>query len=126
MGYLGVIGFIFGIFGLLAYLEQSSMKKRIMELERALAAVEGTSYSENARSFVKAAEAYIGKDVKIEFKEDCGDFDIINYGNTKHGSCIINDVDGEWMIVRVVTSKKSFDKLIRTDSVLRISPKAEK
>ena len=31
-----VLGFIFGIFGLMAYLESSSLKKRVDELEREL------------------------------------------------------------------------------------------
>ena len=38
-----VIGFVFGIFGLMAYLQVSSLKSRIDELERELTGMKGTS-----------------------------------------------------------------------------------
>ena len=125
MEYLGVLGFVFGIFGFFAYLQMSALKKRVMDLERALSKIEGTTYAENARSFAKAMNEYVGKSVIIDFREDYMDSDIISYGNTKHGSNVILDVDEEWMLVRVETPKKTMEKLIRTDSVSGVRPKEE-
>ena len=36
------IGIVFGIFGLVAYVELSSLKKRVTALEKELAGIEGT------------------------------------------------------------------------------------
>ena len=56
-------------------------------------------------------------------KEDLGDVDIINYGNPKNGFIEILDSDNEWLLVRIENknAKKSVTKLIRMESVERIS-----
>ncbi len=115
------IGFIFGIFGLMAYLEVSSLKGKISELERELTKMKGTSFHENRTALVQAARTYIGQEVNIELKEDHEDFDIINYGNTKHGTITVLDADEEWLLVEIGTPKGNKRKLIRTESVERIS-----
>ena len=73
-----VLGFIFGIFGLMAYLQIGPLKNRIEELERELTKIKGTSYHEDRTSLISAARSYIGKKVRIELKEDHEDIDIIN------------------------------------------------
>lgn len=115
--------FVFGIFGFLAYLEVSSLKKRIDDLERQLTTVEGTGYAEDRASLIKAASSYIGQSVILELKEDHQDVDITMYGNTKHGTNTILDIDEEWMLVRVESKKKTADKLIRIESIDRIGTK---
>lgn len=115
------VGFIFGIFGLLAFLEASSLKKRVAVLEESLTKTRGTSFHEDRQSLVAAAKGYIGQEVILGFKEDHGDVDVINYGNTKHGSNTILDVDEDWMLVRIRTPKGEKEKLIRMGSVTRIS-----
>ena len=115
------VGFIFGIFGLLAFLEASSLKKRVAALEESLTKTRGTSFHEERQSLVTAAKDYIGQEVILGFKEDHGDVDVINYGNTKHGSNTILDVDEDWMLVRIRTPKGEKEKLIRMGSVIRIS-----
>ncbi|MCR5793790.1 MAG: hypothetical protein K6G61_00410 [Solobacterium sp.] len=117
------IGLIFGIFGLMAYLEVSSLKSRVTDLERQLTNVEGTRYSEDRASLIKAARSYIGQSVLLELKEDHEDVDITMYGNTKHGTNTLLDMDEEWMLVRVESKKKTADKLIRLESVARIGAK---
>ena len=121
------IGFVFGIFGLMAYLEISSLKGRISELERELTKMKGTSFHEDRTSLVQATRSYIGKKVNIDMKEDLGDVDIINYGNPKSGFIEILDSDNEWLLVRIVNknAKKSVTKLIRMESVERISVLSE-
>lgn len=121
------IGFVFGIFGLMAYLEISSLKGRISELERELTKMKGTSFHEDRTSLVQATKSYIGKKVNIDMKEDLGDVDIINYGNPKSGLIEILDSDNEWLLVRIVNknAKKSVTKLIRMESVERISVLSE-
>ena len=115
------VGFVFGIFGLLAYLQCSSLKKRVIALEEELAGIAGTSSFEERRALLDAARSYIGKQVNLELKEDCEDADIVMYGNTKHGTNTILDADGDWILVRIDSAKGSKEKLIRAGSVQRIS-----
>ena len=115
------LGFIFGIFGMMAYLQISSLKNRVSELERELTKMKGTSFHEDRSALVQATRTYTGQKVNIELKEDHEDIDIVNYGNTKHGSITVLDADEEWMLVEVVTPKGTKKKLIRMESVERIS-----
>ena len=46
------LGYIFGIFGLLAYLQLSELKKRISDLEEELTKMKGTSYHEDRSGHV--------------------------------------------------------------------------
>ena len=115
------IGIVFGIFGLFAYVQLSSLKKRIGALEEELAGIVGTSSYEARRALMDAVESYIGKQVVLELKEDCEDADIQMYGNTKHGTNTILDADGDWLLVRVDSKKGSKEKLIRAGSIQRIS-----
>ena len=115
------VGFVFGIFGLLAYLQCASLKKRVIALEEELAGIAGTSSFEERRALLDAARSYIGKQVNLELKEDCEDADIVMYGNTKHGTNTILDADGDWILVRIDSAKGSKEKLIRAGSVQRIS-----
>ena len=116
-----VLGFIFGIFGLMAYLESSSLKKRVDELERELTNIKGTSFHEDRTTLVQAVNTYVGKKVNIEMKEDHGDMDIINYGNSKYGSITVLDSDDEWLLIHIESPKENMDKLIRLESIERIS-----
>lgn len=113
--------FIFGIFGLMAYMQVSSLKGRIDEMERQLTQMKGTSYHEDRTALLQAAKTYMNKAVNIDLKEDHEDFDIMNYGNTKHGTNTILDADNEWLLVRIETPKAVKTKLLRMESIERIS-----
>ena len=113
--------FIFGIFGLMAYMQVSSLKGRIDEMERQLTQMKGTSYHEDRTALLQAAKNYMNKAVNIDLKEDHEDFDIMNYGNTKHGTNTILDADNEWLLVRIETPKAVKTKLLRMESIERIS-----
>lgn len=115
------VAFVFGIFGLMAYLQISSMKSRIDQLERELTRMKGTSFHEDRSSLLQAIRTYIGRPVKIEFKEDNEDADIISYGNSRYGSNTIREADEEWMLVHISSPKGEKDKLIRMESVRRVS-----
>ena len=115
------VGFVFGIFGLLAYVQLASLKKRVVALEEELAGIAGTPSFEERRALLDAVEAYIGKQVILDLKEDCEDADIVMYGNSKHGTNTILDADGDWILVRIDSAKGSKEKLIRAGSVQRIS-----
>ncbi len=117
------IGFVFGLFGLVAYLSVSPLKKRLDALERELTRMKGTSYQKERTSLVRSVREYIGQEAEITLKEDHEDFDIMNYGNSKHGANIILDADDEWLLVRIESPKKTVEKLIRMESVERISLK---
>ena len=113
--------FVFGIFGLMAYLQVSSLKARVNGLEQALSKMKGTSLHDERQALVRAAKLYIGENVDIGLKEDYEDTDIMLYGNTKHGSNTILDADDEWLLVRIETPKGNKEKLIRMGSIERIS-----
>ena len=119
------IGFVFGIFGLLAYVELSSLKKKVAALEEELAGIAGTASFEERRALLDAVDGYIGKQVILDLKEDCEDTDIVMYGNTKHGTNTILDADGDWLLVRIDSAKGSKEKLIRAGAVQRISLQEE-
>lgn len=119
------IGFVFGIFGLLAYVELSSLKKKVAALEEELAGIAGTASFEERRALLDAVDGYIGKQVILELKEDCMDVDIVMYGNSKHGTNTILDADGDWLLVRIDSPKGSKEKLIRAGSIQRISLQEE-
>lgn len=115
------VGFVFGIFGLLAYIELSSLKKRVNTLEEELAGIAGTTSFEERRALLDAVDSYIGKQVVLDLKEACEDNDIVMYGNSKHGTNTILDADSEWLLVRIESAKGSKEKLIRAGSIRRIS-----
>ena len=118
MEYLGII---FGVFGLVAYAELASLKKKVTALEKELSGIAGTPSFEERRALLDAVESYIGKQVVLDLKEDCADADIMMYGNSKHGSNTILDADDDWILVRIDSAKGSKEKLIRAGSVQRIS-----
>ncbi|MCR5273056.1 MAG: hypothetical protein K6E13_08740 [Lachnospiraceae bacterium] len=115
------LGFIFGIFGLMAYLNNSSLAGRVSELENEIAKISGTSFERKHYDLVKIIKSNIGKKVKFDLKEDCEDVDIVMNGIDKNGSNTIIDTDGEWILVRTVNKKGCKEKLIRVSSVEKIS-----
>ncbi len=115
------VAYVFGIFGLFAFCEVFSLKKRIVGLENALAKMEGSPLYESRMSLMRVASDYIGKAVVLRMKEDYTDVDVVTYGNTKHGSNTILDVDGDWVLVRIITPKGTKDKLLRLDGIEGIS-----
>ena len=117
------VGFVLGIFGLVAFLESASLKKRVDELERELGRIQGTSFAESKTSLKKAIQAYIGQNVILDMKEDHEDVDIYNYGNTKHGSVTVEDADEDWLLIRLESPKGTKRKLIRLESVDKITLK---
>jgi hypothetical protein len=119
------VALVFGIFGLVAYVGEESLKKRITALERQLTNMQGTSFAEERRSLIEMARSYIGQQVQIKLKEDDGDVDIMMYGNSKYGSNTILDVDQDWMLVRVAGPKWTKEKLIRLESIERITLEKE-
>jgi len=119
------VALVFGIFGLFAFAELPSLKRRIAALEEQLAKTEGTPAYEERRALIRAAKTYIGQPIRLELKEDHEDADVMMYGNSKHGSNTILDVDEEWLLVRVDGPKAVKEKLIRLESVRRITAAGE-
>ncbi len=116
MDTFGILGFIFGLLGFMAFLSESDLKKRIKRLEDELSQIKGTSYSVSKESLGKIAYGYIGKQVDISFKEDCWDPDVLTYGNTK-GKNVIIDADDNWILVEITTPKKVLLRIFRLDSI---------
>ncbi len=119
------VALVFGILGLSAFVELTSLKRRIAALEEQQAKIEGTPAYEERRALIKAAKTYIGQPVRLELKEDHEDADVMMYGNSKHGSNTILDIDNEWLLIRVDSPKAVKEKLIRLESVRRITAAGE-
>ena len=113
--------FVFAIFGFMAYMQLSSLQKRVNELERALTSMNGTSAAKSLQDLIAAARDYIGQNVRLELKEDCADADIMMYGNSKHGSNTILDIDQDWLLVHIESPKTNKNKLIRLEALMGIS-----
>ena len=118
------VAFALAVFGFYAYLELSSLKKRISDLEQQLAGVDGTSYAADRASVAKAAASCIGREVSLTLKDDCQDPDIM-YGNTRHGKNTILDADNGWVLIRSESPKGSGTKLLRLESIRSIQPVSE-
>ena len=114
------LAFAFGIFGFMAFMSLSSLKGRIRSLEAQMRSLQGTDYAAEKASLVEAAKAYIGKPVKLSFKEDEEDPDAL-FSGQKMGTCTLLDVDSDWLLVHIEHHKVIEDKLIRVDSVNGIS-----
>ena len=113
--------FVFGIFGLLAYLKISALEKKIDDLEQQLTKVEGTTYAADRSALIRTLRTCIGKKVDLDLKEDYMDADVMMCGNTAHGSNTILDMDEDWMLVRIESKKGIKEKLIRLNAVERIT-----
>ena len=116
------LGFIFGIFGLMAYLQISPLKRRMDKLEEELTRTKGTSFHKDRQSLMSVIRSYTREKVILTLKEDYMDVDIVSYGNTKHGSNTILDADEDWMLIRIETPKGNKQKLIRMESIQSVSP----
>ena len=115
------VAWIFGFLGFIGFIEAMELKKKVNSLEAALAKMEGSPLYEERRDLIRAAGSYIGRQVKLELKEDYMDADVVTYGNTKYGTNTILDMDDDWMLVRITGPKGSKDKLIRLEAIERIS-----
>ena len=114
------IGFVFGIFGLMAYLSMGSLKNRVARLERELQSLQGNGYSLERASLAESLKAWIGKPVQFTFREDEQDVDCVMAGK-KTGPVVLLDTDGEWMLVEIQKGKQKKQKLLRVSSVRGVS-----
>ena len=112
-----ILAFVFGVFGLIAYGQLEGLKKRIAELERQLAQLEGTAYARDREALARLAASCIGKSVRIEFKEDRQDVDVMMSGG---GRITIVDADRDWLHIRIEKGKSGKEKLLRLESVKNI------
>ena len=79
----------------------------------------------SAQSLYTMVQSYIGQPVIIQLKEDYLDGDVLGYGNSKHGSNTILEVDPEWVLVLIKSKKEEKKKLIRLHSIDSISLKEQ-
>ena len=120
-----ILAYVLGIFGLVAFLQSSSLKGRVDALEEQLSKVGGTTYHAGRQDLLRAARSYVGQKVSLDLKEDHEDVDVVMYGNTRHGSNTVLDVDDDWMLVRIDTPRGTKTKLIRLGSIEGISQDQE-
>ena len=109
--------FVLSVFGIAAYLQLSSLRKRIDALERQLTSLSGTSLHTERMDLLKEAKSRIGRKVILTMKEERADPDIILYGNTANGSNTLLDADEDWLLVEIETPKGKKEKLIRMEAI---------
>ncbi|MBR2810083.1 MAG: hypothetical protein IKD69_01765 [Solobacterium sp.] len=114
------VGFIFGIFGLMAYLQVSSLKSRVDALEQQLSKVEGTDYAMDRAALQRIALNLLHKPILLDLKEDHEDVDLY-WAQQKKGSCTLTDADNDWLLIHLEYGKTVKDKLIRLESVRSIT-----
>ena len=115
------LGLIFGIFGLAAFAEVCTLQRKVSALEAQLGRMEGTPQYEERKSLVRTAADCIGRQVRIDLKDEYQNVDITMYGNTKSGSNTILDVDDDWILVQVTSAKGTKQVLIRAEAVKSIT-----
>ena len=113
------VAFFFGILGLFAFLNQSSLKKRVADLEKQMRALSGTDYAKEMRSLHEAAQGLVGQTVKLGFREDEEDSDVLAAALGK-GACTLVDVDSGWLLVRIEHHGVVKEKLLRLDALKSI------
>ena len=80
------------------------------------AASRGSPVHEDKMSLMKVMKGYIGKNVELEFSGEDIDSDLVSVTMRK-GSCIIEDVDKDWVKVHVTYDKTDKVKLIRLQEI---------
>ncbi|PXV91197.1 hypothetical protein C8E03_104205 [Lachnotalea glycerini] len=112
--------YIYGIWaflGFLAFLQVSSLSTKQKRMER----------RENDDSQVRSSmkddmkmilTPYVGKEVIFDFYEDEEDLDMVNTNKNKF---ILLDVDEKWALIRIESTRKTVNKLIRISSVKGVS-----
>jgi len=113
------VAFFFGILGLFAFLNQSSLKKRVADLEKQMRALSGTEYAAEQRSLYEAAQGLVGQKVRLGFREDEADSDVLA-ASLSRGACTLVDVDSGWLLVRVDHHGVVKEKLLRLESLKSI------
>lgn len=111
------IGYIFGIFGLFAFLQVSSLKGRLVKIEEQLANMNGTSQYDERQSLYQHLLTCIGQHVELSLKEDYEDLEI------RSGDTYIEDTDGEWVVVRIENKRGTTERIIRLAGISGISLK---
>lgn len=95
------------MFGLIAFCWCCSLSRKVSKLERLIKQAEIDQPQKD--SLREILQKHQGKSGKIQFAEGATDIDIFSK------TCYIEDVDEEWVLVRV--GKGEMEKLIRIDSI---------
>ena len=116
------MGFIFGIFGFLAYIELSSLKGRVSNLESQLSHMHGSFLQKERLGLAQGAKSCIGKPVRINLKENYADLELATCSSKKSGNLVILDADQDWLLLRISSPKGDQKKLIRIEALQSLSP----
>lgn len=116
------MGFIFGFFGFLAYIELSSLKGRVRNLESQLSHTHGSFLQKERLGLAQGAKSCIGKPVRINLKENYADLELATCSSKKSGNLVILDADQDWLLLRISSPKGDQKKLIRIEALQSLSP----
>jgi hypothetical protein len=107
---------ILAILGFVAFCSIGGLTARIRKLEQQMGSMQGSPVHEEKLSLMKVMREYIGKKVELEFRGDECDLDLINVPVRK-GSCIVEDVDKDWVRVHITYDRTDKVKLIRLQAI---------
>jgi len=110
------VSYAMAIFGFIAFCSMGSLTSRIRKLEKQMGSIQGSPVHEDKMSLMKVMKGYIGKNVELEFSGEDIDSDLVSVMMRK-GSCIIEDVDKDWVKVHVTYDKTDKVKLIRLQEI---------
>ncbi|MDO4166538.1 MAG: hypothetical protein Q4D32_03945 [Eubacteriales bacterium] len=105
------LGFIYGIFGVAAFISVISLGTRVSRLERRMRVRE-----DRGNDLRTHLQKRIGERVRFSFYDDEEDIDIELY-YTQSGYLEIMDVDETWVYIHGENGKRQMDKLLRISSI---------
>lgn len=110
------LGYAFGFFGFLAFIQLSSVKGRIANLERLLSE---KGVADIRPDLFGILEDYVGAEVEISFYEDEEEIDVLTrFQNRRKGDSVrIVDYDEKWVLVQASNAKEQKKILIRLSSI---------
>lgn len=105
----------FGLLGFVAFVWCCSLSDKVRKLERIIKT--NGIVNPETESLSRVLEKHLGKTVMLSL-HDSFDMDFVGK------SCLIEDTDGEWLLVKTNPNKKNeTEKLIRIDLIKSLSVK---
>ena len=103
----------FAFLGFIGFCGMESLSSRVRKLENQLGSMNGSPAHVEKMALKSILEDYIGKTVKLEFRGEQYDMDLMSPGS----KCTVLAVDEEWVLVKISTKKKETEKLFRLQQI---------
>ena len=106
---------LWAFLGFLAFIQVCSLSSRLRKTERSINSEPNTLRSSMKDDMRQILNPYIGKEIEtIDFYED-EETDI--FYDVKQNQFFLEDIDGKWALLKVITPKYEKQELIRISSI---------